>query len=402
MRITTRELQRNALYVINNRYNDLAKLQEQLATGKRLQRPSDDPVDVANDLKLLTKQRELVQHKKNIEDGLSYMGVTETAMDSINTLLQKMRELSIQSATDTLSANERVYINKEVEQISRQLVSVMNTQFKGDYIFGGQQTKINPLEIRNSTAATVDDYTNLNMGYFNANGAPVGTTVQIFDGLSSKPLTNIIPGSFTLSVAGTNFSEMTDYTLDYEAGTITILNPALALDVTPGTPNYDISQVAMTFDSLDRGTDIYGQIVSNRGEILREIESGVTTPINISLDEMSKNRQTGDTLVTTMIRFGQSLVQNNQPAISNAIDSIDAVFSTVLSAQAKNGSRVNRLQTTLERNENQYTQTTSLQSELEDAEMADTMSKFMLTQNVYNAALQSAAKIIQPSLVNFL
>lgn len=145
MRITTRELQRNALYVINNRYNDLAKLQEQLATGKRLQRPSDDPVDVANDLKLLTKQRELVQHKKNIEDGLSYMGVTETAMDSINTLLQKMRELSIQSATDTLSANERVYINKEVEQISRQLVSVMNTQFKGDYIFGGQQTKINPL-----------------------------------------------------------------------------------------------------------------------------------------------------------------------------------------------------------------------------------------------------------------
>lgn len=240
------------------------------------------------------------------------------------------------------------------------------------------------------------------MGYFNANGAPVGTTVQIFDGLSSKPLTNIIPGSFTLSVAGTNFSEMTDYTLDYEAGTITILNPALALDVTPGTPNYDISQVAMTFDSLDRGTDIYGQIVSNRGEILREIESGVTTPINISLDEMSKNRQTGDTLVTTMIRFGQSLVQNNQPAISNAIDSIDAVFSTVLSAQAKNGSRVNRLQTTLERNENQYTQTTSLQSELEDAEMADTMSKFMLTQNVYNAALQSAAKIIQPSLVNFL
>ncbi|MCW8965138.1 MAG: flagellin, partial [Candidatus Pacearchaeota archaeon] len=107
-------------------------------------------------------------------------------------------------------------------------------------------------------------------------------------------------------------------------------------------------------------------------------------------------------LFGTLIRFSQALVQNDQANISGAIDEIDTVFNAILGAQSKNGSRMNRMQVTLERNENQYTEITSQQAQLEDAEMAETISRFMLTQNVYNAALQSTAKIIQPSLVNFL
>ena len=125
-------------------------------------------------------------------------------------------------------------------------------------------------------------------------------------------------------------------------------------------------------------------------------------PINIGMDELTTDPQSGNTLFNTLIRFGQALLQDDQTGISASIDRIDSVFNAILGGQSKNGARINRLQTTLERNENQYTQVTSLRSELEDAEMAETASQFMLTQNVYNAALQSAAKIIQPSLVNFL
>ena len=117
---------------------------------------------------------------------------------------------------------------------------------------------------------------------------------------------------------------------------------------------------------------------------------------------MTTDIASGNTLFGALIRLGQALVQNDQPAIGGAIDELDNVFSALLSAQSKNGSRINRMQVTLERNEDQYTQVTSLQSELEDAEMAETISQFMLTQNVYNAALQSTAKIIQHSLVDFL
>lgn len=403
MRITTKELQRNMLYVINDRYSDLADLQNQMSTGKRLQRPSDDPVDVANTLKLQTKSTELLQFKKNINDGLAFMGVTETAMESMNTLMQRVRELSIEAASDTLSANERSYINDESAQLFKQCIALVNTQYKGDYIFNGTQTKIPPYQIQTSVSSTVSDYLNLKMAYFDASPpAAVGDTVQIRNAFDNSPITNLIPGSFKIQVAGAHFTENVDYQVDYEAGTLKILNPALLLNGSPGGPNYDISQLNLNFDYLTAGTDIYGQSVSSNGIVSREIESNTDMQINIPAEELMTDSSSGTTLIGTMLRFGQNLLKNNNAGIETAISEIDTVFNSVLSAQSKNGARINRLETTLARNENQYSETVSLQSQLQDAEMAETVSKFMVTQNVYNAALQSAAKIIQPTLANFL
>jgi flagellin-like hook-associated protein FlgL len=258
------------------------------------------------------------------------------------------------------------------------------------------------VDVLSSTADTVQNYTDLQMAYFNAGGMAVGSTVQIYNGFDNTALNNIIPGSFQLQVAGTTYLEGTDYQIDYEAGTMTILNAALALDVTPGGAEYDINRVNLSFDYLARGRDIYGNTVSNWGTIEREIESGVTMQINISADELTTDMNTGYTLIGTMIRLGQNLITNNRAGIESSIGELDSVFSTVLSSQSKNGARINRFDTTIDRNEEQSTETTSLKSELEDAEMAETISRFLLTQNVYNAALKSASSIIQPSLVNYL
>jgi flagellin-like hook-associated protein FlgL len=240
------------------------------------------------------------------------------------------------------------------------------------------------------------------MAYYNANGLAPGDTVQLRNGFDNSAITNIIPGSFEISIAGVNYQENVDYQLNYETGTMTIINAGMLLNASPGSPNYDINQVNIDFEYLSNGVDIYGQRVSSQGIISREIESDVVMQINIPADEMTTDTITGNSMVGSLIRFGQNLLQNNQPGIETAITEIDAVFNSVLSAQSKNGARINRFETTLERNENQYSETISLQSELEDAEMAETISKFMVTQNVYNAALKSAATIIQPSLVNFL
>jgi flagellar hook-associated protein 3 FlgL len=402
MRITVKELNRQMLHVINNRNYDMSKLQEQIATGKRLLRPSDDPVDVANTLKLETKLKELTQYKKNINDGISFMNVTSTALDSMNTLMQRIRELSIQASSDTLSSTERVYINKESSQLLRQLVALTNTQYKGDYIFSGTNTKTAPYQIDQSACFTTNDYNTLKMSYFNAGGLPVGSSVQIFKAFDNSAVKNIIPDSFKLSVAGTNYVENIDYSVDYENGTLTILNPALALDVTPGNSNYAIGQVALQFDSVGTGKDIYGQAISTWGEISREIEEGTTMPINISADEVLRDPKTGYDMIGTMIRFGQNLLQNNRNGIENGIGEIDAVFNTMLSAQSKNGARINRFETTLDRNTSQFTSTSEIQSQLADTDLAEAYMNYSVTENVYNSALKTAAKIIQPSLVNFL
>jgi len=419
MRITYRTINRHMQYVIVNRFNDLAKLQEQLSTGKRLLRPSDNPTDVANDLKFRTKLTQLKQLKKNMQDGLGFMQITDTAMMSMDTLLQRLRELAIQASSDTMSAKERLFIASEVEQLLRQYIALTDTMFKGDYVFAGTETKIMPFPMEESNASSPLDYTNYAMSAYDASAVIPGNPVQIFEAFDPlnpppvpEPITNIIPGSFKLVAYGNTYVEGVDYTIDYVTGEITILpgpNAALlSVDVNGGTnpgtgnPYYSYNEFQITFEYVGKGENIHGEQVDNNGRILREIESGIVTPINITADELLVDPTTNNNILETIIAFGQSLIQNNQPNIVNSITNIDIGFKTLLAAQAKNGSRINRFDTTLDRNEVQTIETTRLHSELEDAELAETAMKFSIAETVYNAALASAAKIIQPSLVNFL
>jgi len=411
MRITFKAVNRHLQNTIHERYSDLTDLQEKLATGKRLQRPSDDPVDIANDLKLRSKLVEISQYKDNINDGLSFMAVTDTAMVSMNNLLQRSRELAIQAGNDTLTQNEREFIKKEIEQLTRQVISLVNTNYKGDYIFGGTQTKISPYPLDSSISNTPESYTDLEMTYYDGSGG-VGTPAQLYDAFNDRAVQRIIPGTFSISVAGVNYVEGTDYTIDYLNGTITPLNPALAIDVSDGGlfttgPNgyYNYTganKVEINFDYVNQATDIYGEAVSNRGNILREIETGIKMAINIPGEELLTDTQSGLNALDVMIRFSDYLSTGNSARINESIGEIDAVFENILSAQSKNGARINRFETTLERTEIQFTETTRLQSELEDADFATTLSEFSLLENVYNAALQTGARIIQPSLVDFL
>lgn len=415
-------LQRHMLDVINGRYGDMAKLQEQLATGKRLNRPSDDPIDTANALKLRTKDAQFTQFHTNINDGTAFMGVTDTSMVSMNTLMQRTRELALQASSDTMSGTERRYIQKEVDQLVRQMISLGNTNYKGDYIFSGTQTKVQPFPTKESVASLPENYNTRSMIYFDASTLPPGTPVQLRNAFDDSAITNLLPGSFSMASADSggvrhNWVEGTDYSLDYSAGTITILptgtDPAaLAVDVSDGhafdaglngyynfvSPN----RFTITCEYIGNPQNIYGDIVSNSGDVLREIESGVRMPVNISGDELFADTATGTTMLNTLISFSQDLLYNNRTGIETAITNIDTLFKNILSAQAKNGARMNRFDTTLERNEGQATQSQELLANLEDAELADTATRFAQLQTVYEAALKSAAQIVKPSLVNYL
>jgi flagellar hook-associated protein 3 FlgL len=402
MRVTMKELTKRMQSVISDRYSDLAKVQEQLSTGKRILRPSDQPVDTANDLKLKTTIAQQTQFHTNIEDGLSFMNVTDTAMQSMNSIMQRLRELAIQGATDTVSAADRIAILQETDQLFRQLVTLTNTNYKGDYIFGGTQSKIIPFPIVSSQADSAADYADLKMAYYDGFTGGIGVATQLRNAFDDTAMTNIVPGSFKLSIGATNYVEGRDFTIDYVNGTITPLVAALAVDVSPGTANYDVSAFKIIFDSVSRGKDVFGNTVANTGEVLREIEPGVVIPINIAGDELIVNAQAGIDMIGTMVRFGESLLDNNRTGVTTAIGEIDKTFQAILNAQSKNGAKTNRFETSLTRNEQQTTQTMGLSSDLEDVDMAEAATKFSLMQTVYNAALKSAAMTMQQSLVDYL
>ena len=102
MRITNKMMTNNVLHNINNNKNLLSTLENQYSTGKKIQKPSDDPIIAVRALKLRTNLSEITQYtEKNIPDALSWMDTTESSLEVVNDILRQMNTYCNQGANDT-------------------------------------------------------------------------------------------------------------------------------------------------------------------------------------------------------------------------------------------------------------------------------------------------------------
>ena len=104
MRMTAKRLTEHVQATMTNCYSSLAYVEEQIATGKRILNTSDDPVGTAKLIQLKSQLAQENQYKSNINDGTSFMNVTDTAMSSMYTAMQRVRELALEASSDTMSA----------------------------------------------------------------------------------------------------------------------------------------------------------------------------------------------------------------------------------------------------------------------------------------------------------
>jgi flagellar hook-associated protein 3 len=133
--------------IINNmmrnlRYNleRMDKSQQSLATGKKFNVPSDDPIGVSRSLRLNTDVSIMEQFKRNADDAQSWMDTTEKTTDSIISVLQRARELTVQAANETNSVDERKAIAQEIKELREQLIDLGNATYAGRYLFSGYKT----------------------------------------------------------------------------------------------------------------------------------------------------------------------------------------------------------------------------------------------------------------------
>jgi len=111
---------------------DMAKNLEKLSTGLRINRASDDAAGLGVSENLRTQVRGTAQAKKNALDGISALNIAEGAANEISSILQRMRELAVQSANDTLTSSERAYTNQEFGQLAEEIDRIASvTNFNG-------------------------------------------------------------------------------------------------------------------------------------------------------------------------------------------------------------------------------------------------------------------------------
>ena len=145
MRITNNMIVNSYLNSFNKSLERQNQLQEQLADGKAIHRPSDDPVRAVRSLKYNTNLAENEQFMQNVKDATSWMETTDSAMSQISSIMTRAKELVI-SADGTKSVDSLHALGEELDGMIDAAVTVGNTQIGDRYLFAGQMDKTQPLE----------------------------------------------------------------------------------------------------------------------------------------------------------------------------------------------------------------------------------------------------------------
>ncbi len=112
---------------------------EKLASGTRISKAADDAAGLAISEKMRANIRSVRQDVRNAQDGMSMIQTSEGAMNEVGNILVRMRELSIQGASDTIGDVERGFINKEVEQLRQEVDRIaLSTEYNGRKLVSGE------------------------------------------------------------------------------------------------------------------------------------------------------------------------------------------------------------------------------------------------------------------------
>lgn len=145
MRVTQSMISNNMLKNLNKSYAELDKYFNQLNTGKKINRPSDDPVAAMNGMGYRTELSKVGQYQRNTNELHNWFDNSDAALEQATSGLQRIRYLAVQASNGTYDEAERKNIAKEVEQIKADLIDVANTSVNGKYIFNGTDTDNPPI-----------------------------------------------------------------------------------------------------------------------------------------------------------------------------------------------------------------------------------------------------------------
>ncbi len=153
-RITQNMLNSQFMINLQRNYQRMDDLNMKMTTGRRINRPSDDPIGLSFAMRYRSQSSEIEQYQRNVDNAKSWLDYTDTILDQTNQVLSRINELTIQASTGTNSLDAMKASAQEVEQLKNQLTNIGNTVFRGKYIFNGQLTNMKPFDETNPEKST--------------------------------------------------------------------------------------------------------------------------------------------------------------------------------------------------------------------------------------------------------
>ena len=141
----------------------LLRLQTMASSGRRINKPSDDPIGITKDLGFRSALSDISQYMKNINQAESWLTFSDSAIGNINELIINAKELAVQLSNDTYDPNARMGGAIQIKDIFNQILDAANSKFEGNYIFSGNRTNVQPFRVSTFGVIYQGDYNNISL-----------------------------------------------------------------------------------------------------------------------------------------------------------------------------------------------------------------------------------------------
>ncbi len=398
MRISTSQMHFSATNALLDQQSKLSRTQLQVATGRRILTPADDPVASATLLDLKQTRELTARFQLNADAARARLALEESTLGAVSDALVRVRELAVQGNNDTLSDTDRRSLAQEVRQIVDQLLGLANTRDNnGDYLFAGHQGNVRPFAANSSGG----------FDYYGDDGTrmiAIGPGREVQDADSGTAVFRAIRnGNGTFATAdgagntGTGIIDAGTATPAFVPDTYTITFTQ-ALPTDPITYQVD---GAASGNVIPAGTPyVEGAEISFNGVVV----SITGTPADG--DTFTVSPAANQDLFTTVQNLALALEDTDATARHNAINRVladlDQAEENITNVRTSVGARLNAIDAQVRNNEDQILALDETLSLIGDLDYAEAVSRLNLQLTGLQAAQQAFIRVQNLSLFNFL
>ena len=399
MRISSIEQFQQGIDSILDQQARLNRTQQQLATGKNLLSPSDDPAAAAQLLTLSSLKARNEQYDRNAAGAQNELELQESVLASSGNVLQRVRELVIQANNAAQSNESRAAIGDEINNLADELLQLANTKNAlGEYIFSGYNSRT-PAFTRTGTGfefqgdqgerlLQVSEDTQLSV---RDSGQDIFEGMVLGDGrfLLQSPATNT--GSALVTMSSTTDSTLDDYTVTFSQATAD--DPVL----------YNV--VGIQTGAISTGTYESGTAIRFNGitlEVEGAVENGDSYGIARSVRQniFQSVQAIADALLSATSSTSAASKLTNE--LGQAIGTLDQGLEHLQGRRTIVGNRLQALDTRIDKNADERLRLEKQVSEIQDLDFAEAVSRLSMQTVALQAAQQAYVKTQGLSLFNFL
>ena len=407
MRISTNQIYDQNIRAIMDNQKSMTDTQEQLSTGKKINRPSDDPVGAASVIRITEQLDNITQYQRNNDLLTNGLEQQETVLTNINSSLNRARTLVVQAGSGIMTDEDKRAIGVELEQIRNEVLDLMNAQdANGNYIFAGHQAQQQAFTFNPAASGTAITFN----GDSGSSNVKLSDSVTVQRSTSGQEIFQNVLARHDFSVTGSAGSTV-DGAKVLEQSTYDKFFDANYDAVTAANNNYQLEVLASGQVQLTN---------TGTGAVVGAVDFTSGEPFTIKGMQFTINGATGDTVdftldapekknvAETLHDLANQLIDDSlsgdalSEALSDALVGLDNGMEKIGLERSSLGGRLNVAESVKATNLDLEISAKTARASIQDTDYAEASAEFAKQEAALSAALATFPKVSNLSLFNYI